>query len=172
MPDTADHRADMYALGQQRLKAGNRGESKISVADVFHNDAMAFPKSATPWLGGCGPVHGSSPRTSSMTCRCWLRNCLTPGTPETSTAPGARSTTRPTPTACGSPPDNAQPQRRPARSRPPDLISARLNKDEFNRLEATWKVIGMPSRRQAIITAIREWLDRNENSERGVRDDP
>ena len=44
-------------------------------------------------------------------------------------------------------------------------ISARLNKDEFNRLEATWKTIGMPSRRQAIIRAVREFLDRHENGE-------
>ena len=35
----------MYALGQQRLKAGKpMWESKISVADVFHNDAMTFPE--------------------------------------------------------------------------------------------------------------------------------
>jgi metal-responsive CopG/Arc/MetJ family transcriptional regulator len=44
-------------------------------------------------------------------------------------------------------------------------ISARLNKDEFDRLEAVWRAIGMPSRRQAIITAIREFLDRHENEE-------
>ena len=45
MPDTADHRADMYALGQQRLKAGKpMWEHKISVADVFHNEAMTFPE--------------------------------------------------------------------------------------------------------------------------------
>lgn len=44
-------------------------------------------------------------------------------------------------------------------------ISARLDKDEFDRLEATWRAIGMPSRRQAIIIAVREFLDRHENSE-------
>lgn len=45
MPDTADHRADMYRLGQQRLAVGKpMWEHKISVADVFHNDAMTFPE--------------------------------------------------------------------------------------------------------------------------------
>lgn len=43
MPDTADHRADMFALGQERLRAGlPMWERKISVADFFHNDAMTF----------------------------------------------------------------------------------------------------------------------------------
>ena len=45
MPNTADHRADMWALGQQRLAAGKpMWERKLSVADVFHNDAMTFPQ--------------------------------------------------------------------------------------------------------------------------------
>lgn len=43
MPDTADHRADMYRLGRERVAAGKpMWERKISVADVFHNDAMTF----------------------------------------------------------------------------------------------------------------------------------
>lgn len=45
MPDTAEHRADMYALGQQRRAAGlPMWDRKISVAGVFHNDAMTFPE--------------------------------------------------------------------------------------------------------------------------------
>jgi hypothetical protein len=35
----------MFALGQERLRAGKpMWERKISVADVFHNDAMTFPE--------------------------------------------------------------------------------------------------------------------------------
>lgn len=50
-------------------------------------------------------------------------------------------------------------------------LSARLDWDDFYRLEAVCKKLGL-SRRQAIVTAIREWLDRNEHSEGGTRNDP
>lgn len=43
MPDTAEHRADMYALAQERRKAGKpTWAHKINLADVFHNDEMTF----------------------------------------------------------------------------------------------------------------------------------
>lgn len=41
-------------------------------------------------------------------------------------------------------------------------VSARLDKADFDALEATRGRLGIRSRRQAIITAIREWLDRHE----------
>ena len=44
-------------------------------------------------------------------------------------------------------------------------VSVRLNNPDLERLEATWRAVRMPSRRQAIIAAIREWLDRNESNE-------
>lgn len=45
MPDTADHRADMFRLSRERIAAGKPSwEHKLSVADVFHNDAMTFPE--------------------------------------------------------------------------------------------------------------------------------
>ena len=45
-------------------------------------------------------------------------------------------------------------------------ISTRLDQGDFDRLETTWRAVKMPSRRQAIIAALREWLDRNEHTER------
>ena len=43
MPDTAEHRADMYALGQERRMAGLPSWAhKINLADVFHNDDLTF----------------------------------------------------------------------------------------------------------------------------------
>jgi hypothetical protein len=43
MPDTAEHRADMYRLGQERRAAGKPSwEHKINLADVFHNDDLTF----------------------------------------------------------------------------------------------------------------------------------
>ena len=113
MPDTADHRADMYALGQQRLKAGKpMWESKISVADVFHSDAMTFTEirdavvrrlRASAWFKSKDEYDDLSIMSMS-----WPRL----GPPATSTVRGTRSTTRPTPTACGSPPADAR-QTRP-----------------------------------------------------------
>jgi hypothetical protein len=50
----------------------------------------------------------------------------------------------------------------------PDLhkqkpVGARLDDKDFERLERVRKHLRMP-RRQAIITALREWLDRNETT--------
>lgn len=43
MPDTADHRADMYRLAVERRNAGRPvWEYTINLADVFHNDDMTF----------------------------------------------------------------------------------------------------------------------------------
>ena len=43
MPDTAEHRADMYRLGQERRKAGKPSWAhKINLADVFHADDLNF----------------------------------------------------------------------------------------------------------------------------------
>ncbi len=43
MPDTAEHRADMYALAQERRKAGKPiWAHKINLADVFHADDLNF----------------------------------------------------------------------------------------------------------------------------------
>ena len=43
MPDTAEHRADMYQLAQERRKAGKASWAhKINLADVFHNDDLTF----------------------------------------------------------------------------------------------------------------------------------
>ena len=44
-------------------------------------------------------------------------------------------------------------------------VYARLANADVGRLDVTREKLGIPSRRQAIITAIREWLDRNENGE-------
>ena len=59
MPDTAEHRADMYALAQERRKAGKSSwDRTLRLADVFHNDALTFTQRrdaivrrirATPW---------------------------------------------------------------------------------------------------------------------------
>ncbi len=43
MPDTAEHRADMYALAQERRKAGQPSWAHtLNLADVFHNDGLTF----------------------------------------------------------------------------------------------------------------------------------
>jgi len=43
MPDTAEHRADMHQLVQQRRAAGLPvWDRKIRLADIFHNEAMTF----------------------------------------------------------------------------------------------------------------------------------
>jgi hypothetical protein len=43
MPDTAEHRADMYRLGQERRAAGLPSwEHRLNLADVFHNDDLTF----------------------------------------------------------------------------------------------------------------------------------
>ena len=43
MPDTADHRAAMYRLGQERRTAGKPSwEHVLKLADVFHNDHLTF----------------------------------------------------------------------------------------------------------------------------------
>ena len=42
-------------------------------------------------------------------------------------------------------------------------VGTRLKPEKFRRLEACWQRLGLPSRRQAIIQAIDEWLDRHEN---------
>lgn len=43
MPDTVDHRVEMYRLAQERQKAGQPvWDRKISVRDVFRNEAMIF----------------------------------------------------------------------------------------------------------------------------------
>jgi hypothetical protein len=41
---------------------------------------------------------------------------------------------------------------------------ARIDRETFDRLDARHKALGM-TRRAAVITAIREWLDRNESTE-------
>ena len=62
MPDTAEHRADMYRLGQERRAAGKPSWAHVlKLADVFHNDAMSFQEKrdaivarirATTWFKG------------------------------------------------------------------------------------------------------------------------
>lgn len=43
MPDTAEHRADMYALARERREAGKSSwDGTLRLADVFHNDALTF----------------------------------------------------------------------------------------------------------------------------------
>lgn len=43
MPDTADHRADMHVLAQERRRYGLPvWDRRINLADVFHNDEMTF----------------------------------------------------------------------------------------------------------------------------------
>lgn len=41
-------------------------------------------------------------------------------------------------------------------------VYTRLDNTDLHRLDATRKKLGIKSRRQAIITAIREWVARNE----------
>lgn len=62
MPNTPEHKADMYALARQRQAAGLPvWDRKISLADVFHNEAMTFEQRrdaivkrlrASAWLAG------------------------------------------------------------------------------------------------------------------------
>lgn len=62
MPDTAEHRADMYALAQERRKAGKSSwDGTLRLADVFHNDDLTFEQKrdatvrrirATAWFKG------------------------------------------------------------------------------------------------------------------------
>lgn len=43
MPDTADHRADMFLLAPRRRTAGKPvWEHTIDLSDVFHNDQLTF----------------------------------------------------------------------------------------------------------------------------------
>ena len=43
MPDTAEHRADMYQLAQERRKTGKPSWAhKINLRGVFHNDELTF----------------------------------------------------------------------------------------------------------------------------------
>jgi hypothetical protein len=43
MPDTADHRADMYRLGTERRAAGLPvWDGTLRLADVFHNGGLTF----------------------------------------------------------------------------------------------------------------------------------
>ena len=44
-------------------------------------------------------------------------------------------------------------------------VYARLANTDVARLDTIREKFGIRSRRQAVITAIREWLDRNENGE-------
>ena len=44
-------------------------------------------------------------------------------------------------------------------------VSVRLNNPDLERLDAAWRRAGIPSRRQAINTAIREWVARNNGEE-------
>lgn len=43
MPDTAEHRADMFRLASERRRQGKPiWDRAIRLADVFHNDALTF----------------------------------------------------------------------------------------------------------------------------------
>ena len=63
MPDTADHRADMYRLSRERIAAGKPSwEHHINLRDVFHNDDLPFEQKrdaiirrirATTWFKDC-----------------------------------------------------------------------------------------------------------------------
>ena len=63
MPDTAEHRADMYRLASQRRAAGKPiWDRKIRLGDVFHNDDLTFEQKrdlivsrirTSGWLKGC-----------------------------------------------------------------------------------------------------------------------
>ena len=63
MPDTADHRADMFHLSRERIAAGKPSWAHhINLADVFHNDDPTFEEKrdaivrrirATMWFKGC-----------------------------------------------------------------------------------------------------------------------
>lgn len=64
MPNTPDHKAEMYRLAQERRKAGKPSwEHKINLADVFHNDSLTFEERRdaivrrireTAWFKGYG----------------------------------------------------------------------------------------------------------------------
>jgi hypothetical protein len=46
MPNTAEHKADMYQLARDRRRSGKAAwEHKINLADVFHNDDLTFGES-------------------------------------------------------------------------------------------------------------------------------
>ena len=63
MPDTADHRVEMYRLATERRNAGRPiWAHKINLADVFHNDDLTFTEKrdaivarirATRWFKDC-----------------------------------------------------------------------------------------------------------------------
>lgn len=42
-------------------------------------------------------------------------------------------------------------------------VGARIDREDFERLERVRLALGLPARRQAIIRAIREFIERNEN---------
>lgn len=45
MPDSVEHRVDMHRLARQRRAEGKPiWDRKISLADVFHNDELAFDR--------------------------------------------------------------------------------------------------------------------------------
>jgi hypothetical protein len=62
MPDTAEHRADMYRLATERRAAGLPiWDGTLRLADVFHNDNLTFEQKrdaivqrvrATAWFKG------------------------------------------------------------------------------------------------------------------------
>jgi hypothetical protein len=62
MPDTADHRAEMFLLGRERQNAGLPvWDKQIDLRGVFHNDSMSFEERrdavvrrlrASVWLAG------------------------------------------------------------------------------------------------------------------------
>jgi hypothetical protein len=64
MPDTADHRAEMFSLAHQRRAAGlPLWERTVNLREVFHNEEMTFEQRrdaivrilrASPWLAGRG----------------------------------------------------------------------------------------------------------------------
>jgi hypothetical protein len=66
MPDTADHRAAMYRVGQERRAAGKPSwEHVLKLADVFHNDHLTFEQKrdtivarirASAWYKGYDPT--------------------------------------------------------------------------------------------------------------------
>ena len=63
MPDTVEHRADMYQLAQERRKAGKPSWAhRINLRYVFHNDDLTFEQKrdttvrrirATTWFKDC-----------------------------------------------------------------------------------------------------------------------
>ena len=63
MPDTAEHRADMFRLSRERIAAGKPSwEHRVSLEDIFHNEELTFEEKrdgiirrirATAWFKGC-----------------------------------------------------------------------------------------------------------------------